>query len=52
MPRPRVEDKKIKKNMRMKKSIIEMLKNFAKENELTETEVIENGIKLYIKQNI
>lgn len=49
MPRPKVLDKKIKKNMRLRISLITKIKDEAKKHGIKEIEIIEQGIEMYIK---
>jgi|WetSurMetagenome_2_1015567.scaffolds.fasta_scaffold174624_2 hypothetical protein len=48
MPRPKVIDKKIKKNVRLRKSLIERIKLISNELSISEISIFENGIENYL----
>jgi predicted DNA-binding protein len=46
----KVEDKKVNKTVRLRKSFTERLKKVAKNNNMKQIEIIEKGIEMYLQQ--
>ena len=49
MPRPRVEDAKIKKNIRIRPSLNNRLKDSSKRHKVSEIDIITKGIESYLE---
>lgn len=50
MPRPRIENKKIHKTLRIRKNDLEKIEEYCNKYNITRNEFIEKGIKLFIKK--
>lgn len=51
MPRPKVEDKKIKKGIKIRISLIEDIRKYAAIHKVTEVAIIEQGIEMFFEAN-
>ena len=49
MPRPKVEDKKIKKGIKIRISLIEDIRKYAEIHKVTEVAIIEQGIEMFFE---
>lgn len=50
MPRPKIENPKLQKKIRLRKNELKLIKETAQQFGITEQQIFEEGYKLYIKQ--